>query len=195
MDEYKRRVGEESSRTYVYNLERGFFDRYMSGFGLDIGFAGYREDILPILPGAIGVDTNYPDYDGKTLPFNDETQDYIYSSHCLEHIQDWVTAIQEWYRVTKLGGHIVTVVPHMYLYEKKGSLPSNWNQDHKRFYTPSSLLNEFEKALKPNSYRVRLLEDGDRGFNYSIPPENHSNGQYEITLVIQRIKEPTWQIK
>lgn len=189
-----RKVGEESSRSYKRRLMNGFFDTYMTGNGLDIGFAGYIPDVVPILPNAIGVDTNFPGYDGKTLPFEDNSQNYVYSSHCLEHIDDYLNAIREWYRVVKVGGHIVTIVPHKFLYEKKEQLPSNWNGDHKRFYTPASLLQEFEQALEPNSYRVRFLEDGDIGFDYSIPPEQHSNGEYEITLVIEKINKPSWKL-
>jgi len=189
-----RKVGHESSRTYQDKLDNGFFDKYMSGVGLDIGFAGYSTGTVSILEGAIGVDTNYPGYDGITLPFADESQDYVYSSHCLEHISNYMAVIKDWYRVTKVGGHIVTVVPHQFLYEKRNTKPSKWNRDHKRFYTPASLVAEFEESLIPNTYRVRLLEDGDKNFNYDIPPENHSDGQYEITLVIQKIKEPTWQL-
>lgn len=187
-----RRVGEESSRTYADKAE--FFKKYMSGVGLDIGFSGYIDGVVPILETAIGVDVNYPGYDGVTLPFEKNSQDYVYSSHCLEHISDYKTTIQEWLRVTKIGGHIITVVPHQFLYEKKLRLPSMWNGDHKRFYTPASLLSEFENSLEPNSYRVRFLEDGDKGYDYSIFPQQHSGGQYEITLVIQKIKKPVWRI-
>jgi len=88
----------------------------------------------------------------------------------------------------------VIIVPHQFLYEKKAYLPSNWNLDHKRFYTPASLLKELELSLKPNTYRVRFLEDGDQDFNYSIPPNIHSGGQYEITLVIQKIVPPAWDL-
>jgi SAM-dependent methyltransferase len=186
-----RKVGTESQKSW--NRKAEFFLHYMSGNGLDIGFAGYTPDIVPILPAALGVDVNYPGYDGRTLPFADNSQDYVYSSHCLEHIDNYLNAIRDWYRVVKVGGHIVTVVPHKFLYEKKEELPSQWNQDHKRFYTPASLLQEVEQALKPNSYRVRFLEDGDVGYNYSIPADKHSGGEYEITLVIEKIEKPKWE--
>jgi SAM-dependent methyltransferase len=194
-----RKVGTESSKSFERKMNEynnsTFFEQYMFGSGLDIGFAGYTPDVRPILNSAIGVDVNYPNYDGKTLPFADNSQDYVYSSHCLEHITDYKNAIQDWYRVVRIGGHIVTVVPHQFLYEKKANLPSRWNEDHKRFYTPASLLQEFEQALEPNSYRVRFLEDGDFGFNYNLPPEKHSSGEYEITLVIEKITKPTWELK
>lgn len=189
------KVGTEAQQSFETKEENGFFKKYMSGeSGLDIGYAGYEMNIKPILPTAIGLDINYPGYDGINLPFKENSQDYVYSSHCLEHIILYRSALKEWHRVTKIGGHIIIIVPHKYLYEKKDAPPSLWNEDHKRFYTPASLLNEVETSLEPNTYRIRLLEDGDRGFDYRIPPNNHSGGQYEITLVIEKIQPPLWNI-
>ena len=95
----------------------------------------------------------------------------------------------EWFRVVRVGGFIVLTVPHHYLYEKKHCLPSRWNADHKRFYTPASLLMDVESALESNTYRVRSLLDNDTGFNYSINSLEHSVGCYEIELVIEKIAE------
>lgn len=188
-----RNVGAESKKTYEEKLDADFFNKFMRGpnitrgCGLDIGYAGYEFDIVPILPNAIGIDFNYPGYDGKTLPFSDNSQDYVYSSHCLEHITDYKSTIQEWFRVVKKHGHIIIVVPHRDLYEKKLQLPSIWNADHKRFYTPASLLKEVEDSLPINSFRVRHLKDNDEGHDYNQPANEHSKGQYEIELVIERI--------
>lgn len=193
IDSFK--VGTEAQQSFEMKEENGFFKKYMSGeSGLDIGYAGYDINTKPILPTAIGLDINYPGYDGINLPFKDSSQDYVYSSHCLEHIILYRSALKEWHRVTKVGAHIIIIVPHKYLYEKKDVPPSLWNEDHKRFYTPASLLNEVETSLEPNTYRIRLLEDGDKGFDYSIPPNKHSGGQYEITLVIEKIQPPLWNI-
>lgn len=189
-----RQVAAEASRTWQYKHDTGFFEKYMRGNGLDIGYAGYVGQNESILPTAIGVDTDYPGYDGRTLPFANESQDYVYSSHCLEHIRYSQQVIQDWYRVTKINGFIVIIVPHQYLYEKQVNSPSKWNPDHKRFYTPGILTREVEMALVPNSYRIRLVEDGDQGFDYSRGPELHSNGQYEITLVLQKIPLPIWSL-
>lgn len=189
-----RKVGTESSRSYQEKLDNGFFQKYMSGNGLEIGYAGYTPGIVPILETAIGVDIEYPGYDGRTLPFPDGSQDYVYSSHVLEHIEDYDWAINEWWRVLKIGGHIVIVVPHQYLYEKKKQPPSKFNGDHRRFYTPAKLLAEIEKCLQENSYRVRLLEDNDKGYDYTIPPQKHSAGAYEITLVLEKITITNWRL-
>jgi hypothetical protein len=195
---YGRKVGRESRKSFDRKVESGFWSRYVKGPDiLDIGFRGFLEgqsDVAPILEGAIGVDIDYPGYDGTTLPFATESQDAVYSSHCLEHISDFEVAIQEWYRVTKFAGHIITVVPHVLLYERKEELPSFWNPDHKRFYTPQSLLAEFEQALPPNSYRVRHLAENDEGYDYSIPPNQHPIGCYEIELVVEKIRPPSWNL-
>lgn len=189
-----RKVGEESQKTYQDKFKNGFFNKYMSGMGLDIGFSGYIQGAQPILHSAIGIDFNYEGYNGIVLPFANESQNYIYSSHCLEHIENPRAVITEWFRVLKYNGHIIIVVPHQFLYEKKTKLPSNWNEDHKRFYTPATLLLEIESILGPNTVRVRFLEDGDKDFDYTIPPEKHSGGQYEITLVLQKIQKPSWNL-
>ena len=185
----------EAGRTFNDKLKNGFFSTYMAGeVTIDIGYRGAFEDAVPILPHAIGVDLDYPAYDGKRLPFPDESIDTVYSSHMLEHVADFRATICDWHRVVRSGGYIVCVVPHQFLYEKRRSLPSSWNADHKRFYTPASLLHEVEASLRPNTYRVRHLRDNDEGFTYYIGPEAHSGGGYEIELVVQKITPPGWDL-
>jgi SAM-dependent methyltransferase len=185
----------EAGRTFKDKLSSGFFANYMGGdVTIDVGFRGEYEDAVPILPHAIGVDLDFPGYDGTRLPFSDESVDTVYSSHMLEHVVDYRATIRDWYRVLKFGGFIVCAVPHQFLYEKKSTLPSLWNADHKRFYTPASLLSEFETALEPNTYRIRHLRDNDEAYTYGIGPEAHAGGDYEIELVIQKIKKPEWDL-
>ena len=190
-----RQVGEEASKVQQLRLENGFFDTYLSGARiLDIGYRGYIENVVPIVPQAIGVELDYPGYDGRTLPFADGSQDAVFASHCLEHIQDFVQALRDWFRVLRQGGYLVVMVPHQFLYEKRAALPSLYNQDHKRYYTPASLMGDIEAALPPNTYRLRHLADNDREFDYAIPPERHAGGCYEIELVIEKIASPGWSI-
>jgi len=191
----ERPVGWESRKSYALKIASGFFEKYLSGSAiLEIGYKGYAEGIVPILPHAIGIDLDYPGYDGATLPFPDESQDAVYTSHCLEHISDYKRVIQEWFRIIKRGGHLVIVVPHQYLYERRHEIPSRWNPDHKRFYTPASLLREIEEVLEPNSYRIRHLIDNDFGFDYSILPRQGTVGCQEIELVLEKIQTPCWTI-
>ena len=120
--------------------------------------------------------------------------DTVFSSHCLEHIEREQDAIRDWFRVLKVGGFLVCFVPHQALYEKRRELPSRWNGDHKRFYTPASLMAAIELALDVNSFRLRHLKDNDIGFDYALGPDVHSHGCYEIELVIEKIQRPDWTL-
>lgn len=195
--ERDRKVGRESLKSFAAKIDSGFWTRFITGPDvLDIGFQGYGEpgSVVPIMPGAIGIDIDYPGYDGHTLPFANASQDAVYSSHCLEHIADHLRAIQEWHRVLRVGGHIITVVPSAHLYERRWRVPSRWNSDHRRTYTPTTLLAEFEAALRPNTYRVRHLAENDAGYRYDLPPDIHPEGCHEIELVVEKIAPPGWRM-
>lgn len=189
-------LGPESRKAHERRVRTGFFKKYCGGIVLDIGYRGYEDiEVVPVLPDAVGIDLNYPGYDGSHLPFDDNSVDTVYNSHTLEHIDNPVSAIQEWFRVLRTGGYLIIAVPHQFLYEKRAITPSRWNLDHKRFYTPAKLVHEVESSLAPNTYRIRHLLDDDEYFDYRIPPETHSGGGYQIELVIEKINCPTWKLE
>jgi SAM-dependent methyltransferase len=47
---------------------------------------------------------------GDNLPFEDDTADFVFASHVLEHIPDPIRALEEWLRVARK--YVVVVVPH-----------------------------------------------------------------------------------
>lgn len=190
-----RKIGREASKSYAAKIYSGFMRTYMSGQHiLDIGYRGGFGEATPIVPQAIGIDFGYPGYDGIHLPFESESQDAVYSSHCLEHIPTPGNVIAEWFRVLKVGGYLIVVVPHQYLYERKWNTPSK-HPNHLHFFTPSKLMAVFEETLPPNLYRVRHLQDNDLLYDYTITPETHPVGCYEIELVLEKIKQPTWTLE
>ena len=74
-----RPVGVEARKVYWQRLAGGFFERYLSGAHiLDIGYRGGRAQAVPIVPQAIGVDLDYPGYDGTTLHLADNDYAYDY---------------------------------------------------------------------------------------------------------------------
>lgn len=181
-------IAREPAKTFEFKRTSGFFAKYMHGSGLDVGYRGSDPLAEPILPTAIGIDLDYPGYDGLRLPFQDGTQDYVFSSHCLEHIQDDEGSLREWLRVVKPGGHVIVVVPHCDLYEGKRALPSKKNADHKHVYSPASLLATLERAIpEANKFRICLLCDGDYGYDYSKQGKHQPYAQYEVTLVIRKL--------
>jgi len=49
---------------------------------------------------------------GDDLPVGIESQDFIVSSHVIEHFFDPIKAIKEWLRVVKSGGYVFIIAPH-----------------------------------------------------------------------------------
>lgn len=49
---------------------------------------------------------------GDNLPFDDNSVDFVISSHVIEHFYDPIKTIEEWLRVTKPGGYVYMIVPH-----------------------------------------------------------------------------------
>ena len=84
-----------------------FAKQILTGKGLDIG--PNREDWA--FPGARMIDLVIPDeFDAFNLP--NEKFDYIFSSHCLEHLNDWVGALNHWSTRLHKGGIIFLYLPH-----------------------------------------------------------------------------------
>ncbi len=115
----------------------------------------------------------------------------VYASHILEHVNDPVTAIQNWYRITKPGGHVIVLVPHRDLYEKRTTLPSRWNGEHKTFWLPEAGEPPCTRGLKetimqavPNADIVsfRVLDEGC----IPTPSHKHATGEYSIEAIIRK---------
>jgi ubiquinone/menaquinone biosynthesis C-methylase UbiE len=51
--------------------------------------------------------------------------DFVYSAHLLEHVQDFESALREWWRVIKPGGYLVLYLPHKKFYPNIGVPGSN----------------------------------------------------------------------
>lgn len=155
-----------------------FATRYFVGNGIDVGgghdsLALYVE-LFPLIRNVVIYDA--PQGDAQKLGnVDDNSFDFLFSSHCLEHVRDPVEALTNWIRVIKPGGHLVIAVPDEDLYEQ-GVWPSTFNTDHKLTFTmckktswsPVSvnvfdLLAGFADRVKPlsvittdHSYRYRL---------------------------------------
>lgn len=84
-----------------------FAKKICKGIGFDIGFSNPEWKF----PGAVGIDLCVDDeYDAFNLP--DYKVDYIFSSHCLEHLSSWVDALDYWVSCLKPGGVLFLYLPH-----------------------------------------------------------------------------------
>ncbi len=128
-----------------------FASRYFRGFGLDIGggsdsIALYTE-FFPLVRNVFVYDQGHGDAQ-FVANIADNSFDFVYSSHCLEHLRDAEESLKNWIRVVKPGGYLIISVPDEDLYEQ-GVWPSRYNPDHKISFTISK-----EKSWSPVSVNV-----------------------------------------
>lgn len=117
-----------------------FAKHFCKGIGYDIGYC--KEEWK--FPGAIGIDKNLNNnYDANNLP--DEQVDYIYSSHCLEHVDNWIETLELWISKLKDDGILFLYLPD---FSQKYWRPWN-NRKHKHCFT-SEIIKEFlrDKNMK-----------------------------------------------
>ena len=115
------------------------------GNGIDIGCGPD-----PVTPDARRFDLEHGDANVISRHVTGQF-DFVYSSHCLEHMLDPKAAILEWWKLVRPGGYLFVVVPDEDLYEQ-GVFPSRFNDDHKATFTISK-----SKSWSPASHNVMGL--------------------------------------
>ena len=178
----------ETSKAFERRLREGWFYKYLNGTGIDIGCAND-----PVTPTCRRWDQSNGDPDATLMQgIPDNSFDWVYTSHLLEHLNEPVTAIQNWWRILKPGGLLIICVPHRDLYEKKLTLPSLWNPDHKTFWVPHlpeppntlGLLDSFLTTI-PDHFQIQSLQTLDEGF-FCPSPTKHSAGEYTIEIIVRK---------
>lgn len=165
----------ETSKCFELRKNLNHFDLYLKGKGIDIGCGS---DILKVENGT--VDTWDLDNGDAMLMsgIEDNTYDFVYSSHCLEHLQNVETALKNWTRILKDNGSLYFVIPEFVLYEKM-NFPSIYNTDHKQTF---SCYIKREQTKRENHYHtddilnilknldleIKICELQDHKFDYNI---------------------------
>lgn len=175
----------ETSKSWPRREREGFFAKYCCGSGLDVGYGGD-----PLLPGIRGWDM--ADGDAHYLKgVADESFDFVYASHLLEHMHSPRVALANWWRVVKQGGYLIVAVPERDLYERRTSLPSQLNPDHKTFFlldrddAPDTLglLPLIGRTLE--RFTVCEAKVCDEGYRCS-ELDAHPQGEYQIEVVLKK---------
>lgn len=177
----------ETTKAKDRRIREGFFDLYCKGRGLDIGFGG---DLIS--ENARGFDFEHGDAQFLSKLKNN-TFDFVYSSHTIEHLPDPSEALKNWFRVLKPGGFLIVYLPHRDLYEKKKTLPSVFNPNHFHFFLPDSdekpdtigVLPMVERSLI--NYQLIYLKVCSDGLKIK-DPLIHSDGEYSIEFVLKKNK-------
>lgn len=75
--------------------------------------------------------------------FADGSLDFVFSSHALEHMDDYKAVLRLWWSKVKEGGNMVLLLPHKDFYPQRGTHPQA-NPDHKFDFHPDDIIDEME---------------------------------------------------
>ena len=167
------------SQKYWGNLER----KVIQGKGLDIGCGPD-----PVTPTVRRFDIE--DGDANVISEHVKEQfDFVYASHCLEHMHNPRKTILDWWKLVKVGGYLFIIVPDEDLYEQ-GVFPSRFNDDHKATFTISKTRSWSTKSINvldlgmslPGGY-IESIELQDIGYDRTLM----SHGKHHPNILLKII--------
>lgn len=101
----------ETTKARMRRIKEGFFKKFIHGHGIDIGCG-----IDPLTYDCVRWDR--AEGDATTLlGVPKESFDWVYSAHCLEHLDRPAVALARWWEVLKVGGHLIVYIPDYELFE------------------------------------------------------------------------------
>jgi len=170
--------------------------QYAEGVGIDIGCG-----LNKIHTSAIGINKILTDNDfgypfgaqikgeGDYLPwFNDNSLDYVFSSHCLEHIIDPKKALHEWTRILKVGGYLILILPHKKFYPNIGD--TNANPDHKHDFLPEDIEKMINEIGRYEIIQIDTIHDKLKSNDVAkkeAPKYGHETLNFSFEVVARKI--------
>lgn len=167
---------------------------YLQGDGIDIGCGND-----PVFSHVQPFDQQHGDANHITKFINKQL-DFVFSSHCLEHMHDPRHALSEWYKILKPGGYLFILVPDEDLYEQ-GHFPSRYNTDHKWTFTikkekswsPKSInVTDLVKALDGEVVSIKLQ---DNNFDYAIYAHGKGWWSHRMWRWFKKVSKPVRDTK
>lgn len=131
-----------------------YVKHFCKGTGYDIGSGKWG------IPNAIRIDKIIGS-DAMRLP--DKKVDYIFSSHCLEHLDSWVEAVEHWTTRIKRKGTLFLYLPHR---DQEYWRPWN-NRKHKNIIHQEDVV----LLLKHLKYKKIFYSGIDLNLSYMILAE------------------------
>lgn len=142
--------------------------KVLAGHGIDIGCGPD-----PVRSDARRFDIENGDAN-RITDFVKEQFDYVYASHCLEHMDDPRATVLDWWKLVKPGGHLFIAVPDEDLYEQ-GVFPSQFAPQHKATFTISkrsswspASINVWDLARSLPNGETLSLQLQDAGYNRNL---------------------------
>ncbi len=132
--------------------------QFCSGKGVNVGASRWP------FPGATPIQEGGDQDAYKLDSIPDDSLDYVFSSHCLEHLDRWQEALELWISKIKMGGVLFLYLPHESM--KLWHRGSPWVRDDHRWRPTYQVINPF---LQRNGMGIVEYEaDRDQYWSFHI---------------------------
>lgn len=164
---------------------RAMFLPYCVGNGLDIGYGGD-----PINDTAICFDRENRAHVGEKpqhlcgdarnlFMFNNNSLDYVFSSHCIEDMEDTFGVLVEWLRVIKIGGYLCLLFPDEQRYRTITNMP---NLEHKHENFGLKYVWDVLTAVSRTKYHSKVYS-----LQLVFAEEWFNNDDYNVGIIVQKV--------
>jgi SAM-dependent methyltransferase len=130
--------------------------------------------------------------DLQKLPFNDQSYDFVFASHVLEHIPDDLKAIAEIRRILKPNGIAILPVPIVTEKTIEYSEPNHFEDDHvrapgydyfKKYEKYFSKVEKIDSRELPEKFQIFVYEDRTKRPSKQNPLIPSMQGEKHIDIV------------
>ncbi len=104
------------------------------------------------------------------IPCEDDSLDFIFSSHVFEHLANPLGHLVRWHKKLKAGGTILAVVPELHSTKDREANPS----------TLDEIKNEFKEGIQSPTVEHYSCWVGLRGSNYNVEDLMHSKTSIHV---------------
>jgi predicted SAM-dependent methyltransferase len=187
----------ETSKADNRRFNDYLYKRILVGKGIDIG-SGKDPFGKNLFKNQVICDTfDTKDGDAQNIHiYNSKIYDFLYSSNCLEHLNDPFLAFENWLKILKVDGYMVVTVPDEDLYEQNNF--RRFNKGHKWSFTilkekswnqkSINIIRFLEKFV--SNIKILRIQLVDSNYDYSLSgvDQTMTNAEAFIEFAIQKIK-------
>jgi len=130
---------------------RAIASEFCSGKGIDVGAGDWR------FPGAMPVELRFGG-DAMNVPYDD--LNYVFSSHCLEHLNNPVRALEHWQTLLRPGGCLFLYLPHPDMVY--------WRPQHCRKHLHSWRPDEMAHIVRDVGYVDVIHSERDMAWSFAV---------------------------
>jgi glycosyltransferase involved in cell wall biosynthesis len=166
------------------------------------GSTPFKDEEIRLCGEALPVDILAP---GDDLPLPDNSQDFVISSHVIEHFSDPIRALKEWRRVVRPGGYIYVIAPHKertFDRERQRTTLAELIERHKTGIGPDPdaahcsvwITEDFVELVNWLGWPIAAVQDSDdkvgNGFAVVIKVEKNEAPKQEASQPVRSVAKP-----